>query len=443
MFELRDALRRLDDETDYKYDLVGMYEATELSEPEKKLIAAMIADAKDPEEIAEELFKIFNTQNAMNMDEDCEPKREFKEVFNPSYDELHDGDEIIVGRQHLYVADAEYDDDYVWVTDEKEDRVEDINQAGKKEDKDPQFDAAIKAIRAYWNYDMSLEQLHNTLLKIYNNDAKKAFTVFATYGDAARRSKDECLSENFGKGEWQEVASKTVEDSDGFLTDYVWYTDGDRHVFIFGDSDIYRPEDGEFDWEIDIVKGREAESDKEAQEWFDSYEGFADLNEDTHAKVSKPEGDKINAYNNALKYAKKDGVPYCYGYTNNRVGKFFAFDKPFKWNGDDAAFRAKYKNTGTIYVAYPDNKFMDESIESMNEAQDIFDIQGQAVRDRKRKEILDEFREIFAMDENGEVNLDNEETLGYVRAFLEDQGYTVVVSESTNAEHPIHIEWSK
>ena len=189
----------------------------------------------------------------------------------------------------------------------KEDRVEDINQAGKKEGKDPQFDAAIKAIRAYWNYDMSLEQLHNTLLKIYNNDAKKAFTVFATYGDAARRSKDECLSENFGNGEWQEVASKTVEDSDGFLTDYVWYTDGDRHVFVFGDSDIYRPEDGEFDWEIDIVKGREAESDKEAQEWFDSYEGFADLNENIHVKVAKPEKDKIKAYSNTLKNAKKDG----------------------------------------------------------------------------------------------------------------------------------------
>lgn len=78
------------------------------------------------------------------------------------------------------------------------------------------------------------------------------------------------------EGEWEEVASKQVEDSDGFMTDYVWYTDGFKHVFVFGDSEIYRPEDGNFDWEIDVVEGKEAESYREAQEWFDSYNGFAD-----------------------------------------------------------------------------------------------------------------------------------------------------------------------
>ena len=76
--------------------------------------------------------------------------------------------------------------------------------------------------------------------------------------------------------EWEEVASKSVFDSDGFLTDYVWYTNGDKHVFVFGDSDRYRPEDGDFDWEIDIVKGKEAEGYKEAQDWFNSYKGFED-----------------------------------------------------------------------------------------------------------------------------------------------------------------------
>lgn len=76
--------------------------------------------------------------------------------------------------------------------------------------------------------------------------------------------------------EWEEVASKNVFDSDGFLTDYVWYTNGDKHVFVFGDSAIYKPEDGDFDWEIDIVKGKEAEAYKEAQDWFNSYKGFED-----------------------------------------------------------------------------------------------------------------------------------------------------------------------
>lgn len=88
------------------------------------------------------------------------------------------------------------------------------------------------------------------------------------------------------------------------------------------------------------------------------------LTEDSHAKVAKPEGDRIKAYNNALKYAKKDNIPYCYGYTNNRLGgKFFAFDQPFKWDGDDKAFRSQYKNAGVIYIAYPDKNFVEEALE--------------------------------------------------------------------------------
>ncbi len=87
------------------------------------------------------------------------------------------------------------------------------------------------------------------------------------------------------------------------------------------------------------------------------------LTEDTHAAVAKPAGDRVKAYNNALRYAKKYGVPYCYGYTNSRLaGKFFAFDQPFKWDGDDKAFRAQYKNALTIYVAHPDKAFIKESL---------------------------------------------------------------------------------
>lgn len=63
------------------------------------------------------------------------------------------------------------------------------------------------------------------------------------------------------------IDSKSVPDSDGFLTDYTWYKTSDgRHVFVFGDSDIYRPEDEDFDWEC--------QSDEEAREWFEDYTGF-------------------------------------------------------------------------------------------------------------------------------------------------------------------------
>ena len=197
----------------------------------------------------------------------------------------------------------------------------------------------------------------------WDEGVPKSCTIHCTDGDislsgkkeTAKSAKDESLKEDNDAEEWEEVASKSVEDSDGFLTDYVWYTDGNKHVFIFGDSDIYRPEDGYFDWEVDIVEGKEAEAYKEAQDWFNSYNGFA---------------------------------------------------------------------------------------EELDEAQDIYDIQGQAVRDARRKEVLDEFKEIFT-DEPGGINLDNEETLAIVRGYLEDMGYIVEVSETQNASHPIHIEWFK
>lgn len=94
------------------------------------------------------------------------------------------------------------------------------------------------------------------------------------------------------------VDSKSVPDSDGFMTDYTWYVrirctadewyhwlksrSGynthsigdipdeyiDGYVFVFGDSDLYTPEDGEYDYEC--------ESYEEAAEWFEDYRGFED-----------------------------------------------------------------------------------------------------------------------------------------------------------------------
>lgn len=71
---------------------------------------------------------------------------------------------------------------------------------------------------------------------------------------------------------WERVETKQVLDSDGFWTDYTWYTNGETHIFIFGDNDAYTPENSDPDWECETAD--------EAQEWFDSYDGFADY-EDT------------------------------------------------------------------------------------------------------------------------------------------------------------------
>lgn len=74
-------------------------------------------------------------------------------------------------------------------------------------------------------------------------------------------------AEDEGK-EWIEVSSKSVTDSDGMLTDYTWYRNqsGDKHIFMFGDKELYEPDESYADWECD--------SAEEAQEWFDSYNGF-------------------------------------------------------------------------------------------------------------------------------------------------------------------------
>ena len=95
------------------------------------------------------------------------------------------------------------------------------------------------------------------------------------------------------------------------------------------------------------------------------------LEEDAHAQYAKPEGDRVAAYNNALKYAKKENKPFIYGYTN-RAGKFFAAETPMKVTGSPAdaekEFRSRYKNCNTVYVAYPEKGFVDENLEEDKKA---------------------------------------------------------------------------
>lgn len=66
---------------------------------------------------------------------------------------------------------------------------------------------------------------------------------------------------------YKEIRSKTVYDSDGFTTEYTLYhnTDDDTYLCIFGDRELYTPEDTDPDMEF--------ESEDEALEWFNDYEG--------------------------------------------------------------------------------------------------------------------------------------------------------------------------
>lgn len=97
-----------------------------------------------------------------------------------------------------------------------------------------------------------------------------SYDIFKSYG---LHKVHDSLTENFDYKEnnpdkWERVDVKTVLDSDGFMTEYAWYTDGNKHIFMFGDTDITEPDEDYADWE--------AESKETAQEWFDSYKGFAE-----------------------------------------------------------------------------------------------------------------------------------------------------------------------
>lgn len=76
-------------------------------------------------------------------------------------------------------------------------------------------------------------------------------------------SLDETLDEKY-----TEIRSKSVLDSGGFTTDYTMYRDNrtGTYFFMFGDKDLYDPDPAYADWEC--------ETKEEADEWFDSYNGF-------------------------------------------------------------------------------------------------------------------------------------------------------------------------
>ena len=105
-----------------------------------------------------------------------------------------------------------------------------------------------------------------------NNESGRLY-LCTDDGDPEQEIQDDMnyiLTESEESG-WKEVDSKSVPDSDGFTTDYTMYEKDGKYIFIFGDKDAYTPENSDPDWE--------AESEAEAKEWFDSYNGFDGMNE--------------------------------------------------------------------------------------------------------------------------------------------------------------------
>lgn len=76
---------------------------------------------------------------------------------------------------------------------------------------------------------------------------------------------------------WRELSSKMVPDSDGFMTDYTLYESTSpynscMYICMFGDKDIYKPDESYADMTFDDLG--------EAEDWFYSYEGLVDDEEE-------------------------------------------------------------------------------------------------------------------------------------------------------------------
>ena len=124
----------------------------------------------------------------------------------------------------------------------------------------------IKNIKESLMY-MTSSQLSNKLTSYLIDKLNSALTT----------SSDDIKSSSYGRAfdieddqysAWRELASKSVEDSDGFYTDYTLYTDGQTYICMFGDKNLYEPDTSYADYET--------ESEQDAWDWFNSYTGFAD-----------------------------------------------------------------------------------------------------------------------------------------------------------------------
>ena len=76
---------------------------------------------------------------------------------------------------------------------------------------------------------------------------------------------------------WICLDIKHVRDSDGMLTDYALYTnqDEDKYICMFGDTDVYPPDEMYADAEFD--------TENEALEWFENYTGPGDEEDDIYS----------------------------------------------------------------------------------------------------------------------------------------------------------------
>lgn len=149
-------------------------------------------------------------------------------------------------------------------------------------------------------FDFDVEDVTNSTIKVFveeNLDNYGMMTAASTKINV-KASYDLDDEDDESTSRWVVVKHKMVDDSDGFQTDYTLYENrfhmlgvedplGEpNYVCVFGDRDLYDPEDGDWDYECD--------DEREAIEWFDDYTGFDDDEIDASVDItaSSNESDK-------------------------------------------------------------------------------------------------------------------------------------------------------
>lgn len=183
---------------------------------------------------------------------------------------------------------------------------------------------------------------------------------------------DEDLQE---ESRYELVDRKTVTDFDGFTTDYSWYRDTleDKYVMVFGDSDVYIPEDGEFDAEFDNYNV--------AKEWFDTYNGFEDedVDECLHKEIDYIESN----------YALRPVSPYD-DYDSQVLGENVKRDLiTLRQIAENNDFDTDVHSDGRVEITYYDakgNSFTRRYADATEALDDLYD-RGYLTQDDDYEEI--------------------------------------------------------
>lgn len=164
-----------------------------------------------------------------------------------------DPDNDMMGTRFYYAI--KFDGDTVETVD-----VEDPDYAG-----DEFYVAIDKSKELLKDYDVDHVEIVYTVEDNFDKHEDVEYEYW-TSGEEVEENLNEDYPNTIGD-RYYRIDIKHVTDSDGFLTDYTWWYDAatDQHIFIFGDSEIYTPEDSSPDWETD--------SEETAKEWWDNYVG--------------------------------------------------------------------------------------------------------------------------------------------------------------------------